>query len=223
MKHIPHLVVAAPWEDGDLRLSVIQWRHLTKVLRLRSGQHVTYTDGFGTVGAGVLGHQVIERGEEEQVERPANLTVAAAPPSNKDRQRFLVEKLAELAVTRLVWLRTSQGNTRVASPSKVFAWVLSAVEQSRGAYLMETSGELLSLSDLEGRVVVCHPGGEDGPGDADTVVIGPEGGFADHELPDGARLWDLGPTTLRVETAAVVAVARLSSGLDRNPGRDGIG
>lgn len=102
MKHIPHLVVAAPWKDGDLRLSVVQWRHLTKVLRMKGGQQVTYTDGLGTVGAGVLGHQVIERGDEEYVERPASLTVAIAPPSNKDRQRFLVEKLAELGVARLV-------------------------------------------------------------------------------------------------------------------------
>lgn len=223
MQHIPHLVVAAPWKDGDLRLSVIQWRHLNKVLRMKSGHPVTYTDGLGTKGVGVLGNQVVERGDEEHVDRPVSLTVAAAPPTNKDRQRFLVEKLAEQGVARLLWLKTRHGSTRVANPSKVFSWVLAAVEQSRGAYLMETSGELVSLSELEGRVVVCHPGGEDTAGDVDTVAIGPEGGFADDELPGGVRQWNLGPTTLRVETAAVVAVARLTGGLDRNRGQDGIG
>jgi 16S rRNA U1498 N3-methylase RsmE len=83
--------------------------------------------------------------------------------------------------------------------------VHAAVEQSRGAYLMEISDELVRLGELEGNVVICHPGGEDGPGDADVVAIGPEGGFSNEEISAGARLWDLGPTILRVETAALVA------------------
>ena len=204
-RHIPHLVVSAPWEDEQLRLSVIQWRHITKVLRMNSGQEVTYTDGLGTIGHGTLGTQAVERGEEEMVPRPSDLIVAVAPPENKDRQRFLVEKLAEIGVAKLIWLDTKHGKERVANPSKVFNWVLTAVEQSRGAYLMETSPDLMRLEDMQGRLVICHPGGEATPGDADVVAIGPEGGFADEEIPPDARLWDLGATVLRVETAAVVA------------------
>ena len=209
MRHIPHLVVGAPWEGPTIALSVVQWRHVTKVLRLRSGAEVSYTDGLGTLGSGVLQRQAIERGEETIVERPPNLTVACAPPANKDRQRFLVEKLAELGVSRLIWLDTALGQGHVASPSKVFSWVLAAVEQSRGAHLMETSSGGIRLGDLEGDLVVCHPGGESNPGNADVVAIGPEGGFNEGEIPDTARLWDLGPTVLRVETAALVAAARL--------------
>jgi 16S rRNA (uracil1498-N3)-methyltransferase len=209
MKHIPHLVVGVPWESPRIDLSVVQWRHVTKVLRMQSGQEVTYTDGLGRVGSGVLVHHGIERGEEETVARPTELTVAAAPPASKDRQRFLVEKLAELGVARLLWLETRHGKNRVASPSKVFSWVHAAVEQSRGAYLMETSEDLVRLDDLNGAVVVCIPGGDSEPGECDIIAIGPEGGFAEDELPQDANLWDLGPTVLRVETAAVVAVARL--------------
>jgi RsmE family RNA methyltransferase len=209
MKHTPHLVVGAPWEGRKLTLSVVQWRHITKVLRMKSGQPVTYTDGLGKIGKGILGPQMIERGEEQTVDRPTNLTVAVAPPANKDRQRFLVEKLAELGVARLIWLETTRGKERVANISKVFSWVHAAVEQSRGAYLMEVSDDVVRLSDLDGDVVVCHPGGDDYPGEADVVAIGPEGGFSDDEIPPGARLWDLGPTVLRVETAAIVAVSSM--------------
>lgn len=205
MKHIPHLVVAAPWEGHRLQLSVVQWRHVNRVLRMKNGEAVTYTDGLGTIGEGVLGHQMIERGDERTVERPSRLTIAVAPPSNKDRQRFLVEKLAEIGVERLIWIETRHGKNRVANPSKVFSWVHAAVEQSRGAYLMDASDELTPLDDLEGDLVFCHPGGSDEPGEASTVVIGPEGGFAEDEIPEGAKRWDLGPTTLRVETAAIVA------------------
>lgn len=209
MRHVPHLVVAAPWNEDQATLSVVQWRHLTKVLRLRRGDPVTYTDGLGTLGSGALGNQVVERGEEHLVERPSQLTLAVAPPSNKDRQRFLVEKLAELGVARLIWLETRHGTNRAAAPGKVFSWVLTATEQSRGAWLMETSSGLTTMADLDGEVTICHPGGGADPGTPDVVVVGPEGGLVDEELPVGAHLWSLGPTILRVETAALVAAARI--------------
>jgi 16S rRNA U1498 N3-methylase RsmE len=209
MKHIPHLVVAAPWDGHDLELSVVQWRHLNKVLRIGRGDPVTYTDGLGRRGTGKLGHQNIERGVEEEVPRPTTLTMAVAPPANKDRQRYLVEKLAELGVAHLVWLRTQHGEERVANAAKVFSWVLSATEQSRGAWLMEVSNEPIGIGDLVGTVVFCDQGGVSDPGDADVIVVGPEGGFATGEIPEGATRWDLGPTILRVETAAVVAAAQM--------------
>lgn len=211
MKHTPHLVVGAPWDGSRLPLSVVQWRHITRVLRMKSGQAVTYTDGLGTMGQGMLGPQMIERGEETTVERPSRLTLAVAPPANRDRQRFLVEKLAELGVARLIWLETDRGQERVANPAKVFNWVMAAVEQSHGAHLMETSDDLVRLSDLDGDLVICHPGGDANPIGADVVAIGPEGGFSDDEIPTGARLWDLGPTILRVETAAIVAATSIRS------------
>lgn len=209
MRHIPHLVLPAPWQGDEITLSVLQSRHLTKVLKMGHGDKVSYTDGLGNVGRGALGNHVVRRGDEEFRERESELVVAVAPPANKDRQRFLVEKLAELGVARLRWLVTRHGKNRVASGSKQFAWVLAATEQSRGAWLMETSAETIGWQALETPVVVCHPGGETGRPYARTVVIGPEGGFADEEIPEEAVRWDLGPNILRVETAAVVAASRL--------------
>lgn len=213
MAHIPHLVVAAPWEGRRLPLTVVQWRHLTKVLRVSQGEEITYTDGLGRVGEGTLGHQEIERGEEESREREVELTVAVAPPGSKDRQRFLVEKLTELGVARLLWLETRHGKPRLTSAPKVFAWILGAVEQSRGAFLMETSPDLVTWDDLPRPYVVATPAGAPGPPSAHTVVIGPEGGFAPDEVPPEAPTWSLGPNILRVETAAVVAAARMLSSL----------
>ncbi len=207
-KHVPHVVVGAPWEGRELGLSIQQWRHLTKVLRLKRGKPVSYTDGLGTVGDGHLSDHAVERGEERTVTRPGELTVAVAPPANKDRQRFLVEKLAELGVARLLWLDTRHGSGRAANSAKVFSWVLAAAEQSRGAWLMETSPGLVGFGDLEEPVVVCQPDGGGLTTRPRTVVIGPEGGFAEDEIPPGLATWDLGPGILRVETAAVVAAAR---------------
>ncbi len=211
IKHVPHLVVGAPWNGDSLDLSIMQWKHLTKVLRLNRGDRISYTDGLGHLGDGILSDHAVDRGDEREVPRNSELVVASAPPSNKDRQRFLVEKLAEMGVARLRWLRTTRGKERIASGTKVFSWVLSAVEQSRGAWLMETSSDLVGWSDLAGPVVVCHPGGRTDTPHVRTVVIGPEGGFGDEQLPADVVRWDLGPNILRIESAAIVAAARLMS------------
>lgn len=207
VKHLAHVVAAAPWDDTTIEISVVQWRHLTKVLRMNRGDPVNYSDGLGTIGEGRLVHQSIERGEEQRVARPTTLTLAVAPPASKDRQRFLVEKLAELGVQRLLWLETRHGKNRVSSAAKVFSWVLAATEQSRGAWLMETTPDLVTIDDLDPGWVVCRPGGGARPAAVHTIVVGPEGGFAEDELPESARDWDLGPTILRIETAAIVAAA----------------
>ena len=79
MGHVPHLVVAAPWESEELELSLMQWRHLSKVLRMGRGDEVSYTDGLGRMGTGRLMNQAVMRGEEADVPRPSELTVAVAP------------------------------------------------------------------------------------------------------------------------------------------------
>jgi 16S rRNA U1498 N3-methylase RsmE len=123
----------------------------------------------------------------------------------------VVEKLAEMGVARLLWLETVHGQGKVPSAPKTFAWVVAATEQSRGAWLMETSPAMVRWTDLDPAYAVCEPGGRRETPEAATVVIGPEGGWAAGEIPSGALRWSLGDTVLRVETAAIVAAARLMS------------
>lgn len=211
VKHIPHLLLGQPWTEGSLTLSDTQRRHLVKVLRIGPGEVVTYTDGVGTFGRGELvGSQEVRRGAEKTVARPTDLTVVAAPPASRDRQRYLVEKLAELGTRRLMWLGTRHGKNRVASLERLTSWVVAATEQSRGSWMMEVASDVVGWDDLEPGWVLCQSGGDRSVPDTDTVVVGPEGGFAEDEVPARVRRWDLGPTVLRVETAAVAAVAKLS-------------
>lgn len=178
------------------------------------GARVSYTDGAGRMGEGRYREGGVERGEETRVDPPeVKLTMAVAPPDSKERARFVVEKLAELGVARLVWVRTRHTVGRPPSPEKATGWAVGALEQSRGAYLMEVSaGE---PGDLGRPLLVAHPGSDGGAGPvltdhpSPTVLIGPEGGLGDEEIPDDALLFDLGRNVLRVETAAVVAAARL--------------
>ncbi len=216
-RHRPHLLVPGPWGEPAVELNDLQQHHLLKVLRLKSGSPVTYTDGAGMVGSGVLEGRDLVRGEEQQLARPApELVLAVAPPKSADRVRYVVEKLAELGVDRLVWLQTRYGEGRPPRSEKAQSWARGALEQSRGAWLMRidplTPPEAIGQSSdiwvatlgasLPQRVV--------GGG---IILIGPEAGFVEEEVPSSAVPLGLGSQVLRIETAAVAAAALM---LDRS-------
>jgi 16S rRNA (uracil1498-N3)-methyltransferase len=209
MAHVPHLLLESPWDSQLVEVSEAQAAHLERVLRLREGDPVSYTDGLGTLGEGRYRPGLVVRGGESTLERPTDLVVVVAPPSNRDRVRFMIEKLAELGVAEIRFLETRHGQGRPPRADRLRAWAVAGLEQSAGVWLMRTSTELVTLSGLDGPVAVCEQGGSKEPPHARTVVIGPEGGWAPGELPEGAMLFDLGDTILRVETAAVVAAARM--------------
>lgn len=209
MAHTPHLYLPGPWDGDTLQLPDGQRHHLERVLRLTEGSRLSYTDGEGRVGVGRLAGGGVTRGHESEVERPSRVTVAVAPPRSRDRVRFLVEKLTELGVARLLWVRTRHTEGRPPAPGKAQAWVKGALEQSRGAWEMEV-GET-TLEDLDRtRLVVADPAGEAAfPVGRSTLLIGPEGGLDPGELPGDVPRVSLGPTVLRVETAAVAGAALL--------------
>jgi RsmE family RNA methyltransferase len=159
------------------------------------------------VGEGVWTGTKVERGAESTRQRAGGLVVAVAPPTSRERSRFLVEKLAELGVESLVWLKTERGSARIPSRDKQRAWTASALEQSRGAWLMSTSETLVGFADLEPPVVVCSPNGiePDAGLEPRTVAIGPEGGLSPNEVPSDAVQVNLAKTILRIETAAIAA------------------
>jgi 16S rRNA (uracil1498-N3)-methyltransferase len=209
MAHIPHLLLETPWGSQLVEVSEAQAAHLERVLRLREGDPVSYTDGLGTLGEGRYRPGLVVRGGESTLERPTDLVVVVAPPSNRDRARFMIEKLSELGVAEVRFLETRHGQGRPPRADRLRAWSVAGLEQSTGVWLMRTSTELVTLSALDGPVAVCQQGGSKEPPHARTVVIGPEGGWAPGEVPEEAMLFDLGDTILRVETAAVVAAARM--------------
>lgn len=222
MGHRPHLYLPGPWQAESIPLSGQQLSHLRKSLRITDPADVTYTDGQGRVGLGGFDGAAVTRGEEEAISRGAVIRIAVAPPRSKDRQRFLVEKLQEIGVGAISWLRTEHGTGGVPAPRRAAAWAVGALEQSRGAWLMEIEGESLLEDYDKSSLVVCDQEGVSIPPPAAAIVaIGPEGGWAPGEIaPEFAR-WSLGRTVLRVETAAIVAAARLIN-VHGNGGRHGL-
>ena len=127
----------------------------------------------------------------------------------------MVEKLAELEVTRLDFLETRFGVSRRPDQSKVTSWAISALEQSQGGWLMQISPGWVVIGDLDPENLwFADRGGVGLQGSQParvTLAIGPEGGWDEGELPSGATRFGLGRTVLRVETAAIVAAGMLRS------------
>ncbi|MDH5373719.1 MAG: RsmE family RNA methyltransferase [Acidimicrobiia bacterium] len=218
MGHVPHLYLPGPWSESRIPLDGIQLNHLTKVLRRVAQSPMSYTNGNGRIGAGTFDGYAVVRGDERDIPKPApTLCIAVAPPRAKDRVRFLVEKLSELGVDELQWINTDLGQGSPPQSAKAASWAIAALEQSRGAWLMEISGPV-DLEDLTGHVVIADVTGGGfvtTAAERYTLVVGPEGGLREVEYSGKAPRISLSDGILRTETAAVVGAAILMKGLDR--------
>lgn len=216
---------------GDVRLPVLDADdevHLLRALRLRSGAMVTVSDGRGAwrrcrLGSGV---QLQPDGDVVIDPRPATPIVIAAAIPKGDRLDWMVQKLTEIGVDRIVLLRTDRGvvswdPTREASAlARLARIVRQAAMQSRRTWLAELS-PVRAARELaaEPGSAIAVPGSVVAPSPSSTVLVGPEGGWTQREIEASANHVGLGGTVLRVETAALVACtllvhARASGAID---------
>lgn len=190
-------------------------RHAVRALRLGPGDSVIVFDGReawrGEIESASGRVTVRLRERVAPVKLPA-VTVAAAVPKGS-RLDWMVEKLAELGVSEFVPVRFARsvvplGEGRRRRLEKI---ALAAAKQS-GAPLLRVAPER-PVEELPADWWLASPAA-DAPlpaGGGGAVVVGPEGGLTPAEEARFARKGSLGPTTLRIETAAVVAAARLLS------------
>lgn len=205
--------------------------HLGSVLRLRVGEAVGVTDGRG-------GYLPCEWGVGATLAPAGSVVVAAVRtspvtvgfvPVKGDRPEWVVQKLTELGVDRIVVVRSDRSVVRwdgarwSAQRARLERVARSAVMQSRQVWLPSVVGVCavpdlvaspgVALADLDGDVL--------GPS-VSTVLVGPEGGWSPEErsaaVAGGARVVGLGATVLRAETAAVAAGVLLTA---RRDGRVG--
>ena len=209
-----------------------------RVRRVQVGEHVRLTNGAGTTATALV-EQIAKRGiqvvvqEASYADPPPHLALLA-PVADRDRMLWLAEKCAELAVSvwqPVVFRRSSSVSPRgegEAFRRKVQARMIGALEQSGGAWLPEIHAEIPLAQALVSRQgddvhrLLLDSGGArlvraDVRGAVD-LLLGPEGGIDMSELDLLTRDhgWvpvSLAETTLRFETAGVVAVGIVRSRL----------
>lgn len=188
--------------------------HLFRVLRVGDGAIVSVTDGRGAWRlCRAVGASLEPESEVVVEQRPTMpVTIGFAIPK-MDRPEWIVQKLTELGVDRIVLLHAERSVVRWDEPraakhlAKLARIALEAVQQCRRVFVPEVLGPVPALAFLPG-AVAAEPGERPDHRRDHTVAIGPEGGWTEPELAAAADLVSFGPTVLRVETAALLAAAR---------------
>ena len=163
----------------------------------------------------------------------------SSPPANREPPRlglalislprfdWAVEKAAELGageIWPLVCERVKPGLAR-AAPARAERWGRLAEEARKQCGRPRplvirppvTPAELLAAANPRGFFLSPRAAGSAGPptSPAPWILVGPEGGFSPGEeaafLAAGLRPWNLGPLTLRSETAALAALVRIEA------------
>ena len=77
--------------------------HLKDVLRIKNGQSINLSDGQGNIYFGKLNNNLIEIIESKNYKRTNDMKVFFPQLKNKNRLRFLIEKLTELVLHQSTW------------------------------------------------------------------------------------------------------------------------
>jgi len=222
--------------DSQVRLGGDQAHHAIHVMRYQIGDPIVLFDGTGVEYHAIIDdlkkkELTLRIKESVQNSRAikTHLELAVAMPKG-DRQKFLVEKLVELGVSRLIPLKTSRSvaiaNAKVIH--RLEKQVIEASKQCGRNTLMEIGQEqsIPQLADsLNPESVRWIADPYDGTPigslaatqvDSVIVAIGPEGGFDETESLLARELGfqpiQIGPTILRVETAAIAIAAIVGVG-----------
>ncbi len=205
-------------------------QHAIRVLRMGMGDELELVDGRGHRFRARILDPHPKRTMVEIIERIVsplpwdyNVTVAVAPTKNMDRMEWLVEKLTEIGVNRIVPIRCQRSERREIKTERLTKIAISAMKQSLKAvlpaidemtdikqFLHETSISRARKfmgycsDEVERRLLAkeCSP-------HTDTyILIGPEGDFTPDEVATaidaGFVAVTMGDNRLRTETAALV-------------------
>lgn len=221
----------------EARLEGDEARHLARVLRAKVGDEIRVFDGRGsewtavirTIGRDRIDLSLGEPIASEPLGRYADtaVSIAAALPKG-DRQKWMVEKLTELGVARLVPLGTDRGvaEATAAAVERLRRTVIEACKQCGRSTLMEIADPVtvegcLAQKPADAAGLLADPAGSSAAavlasiGGAAIALVGPEGGFTDRERAEaiaaGFTPVSLGPYILRVETAAVAIAATMAA------------
>jgi len=234
--------IDSPFEGSQIELSDDQAHHVANVMRANVGDALTLFDADGNeyiteITAKSKKRVTVQKLSSSRPERKLarGITIVVALPKG-DRQKFLIEKLVELGVQRLIPLNTARSVAQVNEKvlGRLKRQIIEATKQCRRSYLMEVmpavsvaEATMMPSKDLTTSFFVAHPytdqnlaSAKDRLAESKSIawLIGPEGGFSEDEFTSMVEAgWSpvsFGEIILRVETAALTAAAISGLGVE---------
>lgn len=201
-----------------------------KVMKKKEGETVDFTDGMGSVFRGTITSlkkneaviNILEKHEDCSMELTRQINVTAGL-SRWDRLSLLIEKAVELGVKRINIVHCEHSNYQKINLEKIEKTARKALKQCGGTVMPQ----LVALKSLKEThqdgvsPVLLNPAAKRTINTVEfplktNVCIGPEGGFSLKELNEIRSLSNdtieisLGKRILRLETAAIVAIAYIA-------------
>lgn len=207
-------------------------KHAVQVLRMADGNPVEVIDGKGIFCNAVIKVAHHKRCELEITQRfidfqkrDYHLHIAIAPTKQMERFEWFLEKAVELGVDEITPLICKNSVRTNLRPDRLEKIILSAVKQSKQAYLPVLNQSvpieqfLKTKFDATKVIAYCETGTETtlqssvSKNQSVIVLIGPEGDFTPVEIKlafeQNYLPVSLGETRLRTETAGVYACSVL--------------
>lgn len=212
--------------DSQLYLPEEESKHI-KVLRLKQDDEIMITNGTGLlvtaridISSKIQTLAKIIHKHENYGEIQRNVTLALGILKNRERFEFAIEKATELGIKRFIPLITNRCQKASIKKERLVAKAIASIKQSKRAYLpiiedAITLEDYLRSLDEKQQIVQGNQHGvavtEFDFGESVSVMIGPEGGFANNEFEllqkYNAQKVNYGNRRLRAETAAIVGIA----------------
>jgi 16S rRNA (uracil1498-N3)-methyltransferase len=223
---------------ANLRLDEKASHHLARVLRCGVGDKLVLFNGYGGEYHATITHinkknvtVEISHFLPREAESSMHLVLAQSL-ARGEKMDFIVQKAVELGIQTIFPLITERGSVRLESSreeKRLQHWrsiIISACEQCGRNHIPEITAPQAFSPWLEHNVtdlsfiLTPHvpdelPSNKFAPEKSITIMIGPEGGFSEHEIMlavrKGVLPLRLGPRILRTETASIAAISILQA------------
>lgn len=223
--------------DQNITLTPDASNHLANVLRAKVGQAIVLFNGDGSEYSAhlidVTKRKVIACIDSKlslDIESPLKIHLGQGV-SRGDKMDWVIQKAVELGVHEITPLLTERCGVKLNQErwqKKHEQWlklIISACEQC-GRNTLPVLNQAIDfevwIQQTTNQVrLTLHPRAEQGlrhvnvPSAGARLLIGPEGGFTEHELyiteEFGFQSAQLGPRVLRTETAAIAAISALQA------------
>uniref|UniRef100_UPI0039A543BC RsmE family RNA methyltransferase n=1 Tax=Ornithobacterium rhinotracheale TaxID=28251 RepID=UPI0039A543BC len=223
-----HLFIGIKQESQAL-LNENESHHLAKVLRLKVGDTVLFTEGKGEMFLAKILQvhpkntllQITEKTDYNQ-SRNYRLHVGIAPTKNIDRTEWFLEKAIEIGIDEVSFLETFHSERRNLKLDRMQRVAMAAIKQSLKAEntqlhdLIKFSDFIAKYDGFQGQKFIAHCNSDFDRKDIKNCItpqgdylflIGPEGDFSAEEIKlaiaHNFTPISLGNQRMRTETAAL--------------------
>ena len=195
-------------ENNKVYLSESKLHHLKNVLRIRENSDINISNGMGHIMFGNLKGDFVLIDNVKDFKKPNHIKIFVPFLREKNRFRYLIEKIVELNVAEIHIGETHNTQKINIKSEKIESWVISAIEQSGSPfypniiYSKHLDFDLFDTCfDISGKKIT------NSNKNITNFAIGPEGGWSKEELENFKFKFMLTEFNLRSETAAITALS----------------